>query len=79
MVQTGKMVYRINRAQGLPCLGKEDLADAMEGPQLIPSVGRLCILSMAPDLGRVASPAILRLALTLIDGLSPQDPGETHK
>ncbi len=43
MVQTGKMVYRINRAHGLPCLGKEDLADAMEGPQLIPSVGSLCV------------------------------------
>jgi hypothetical protein len=32
-VQTGKMVDRINRAHGLHWVGKEELADAMEGNQ----------------------------------------------
>jgi hypothetical protein len=32
-VQTGKIVYRINRAHGLHCVGKEEIADAVEGNQ----------------------------------------------
>jgi hypothetical protein len=33
-VQTGNIVYRINRAHGLQCIGKEEeIADAVEGNQ----------------------------------------------
>src|SRR5262245_44071542 len=32
-VQTGNIVYRINRAHGLHCVGKEEVADAVEGNQ----------------------------------------------
>jgi len=32
-VQTGNMVYRINRVHGLHCIGKEEIADAVEGNQ----------------------------------------------
>jgi hypothetical protein len=32
-VQTGKMIYSINRADGLHWVGKEELADAMKGNQ----------------------------------------------
>jgi len=32
-VQTGKIVYRINRAHGLHCIGQEEGADAVEGNQ----------------------------------------------
>ena len=32
-VQTGNIVYRINRAHGLHCGGKEESADASEGNQ----------------------------------------------
>jgi hypothetical protein len=33
MVQTGNIVYRINRAHGLHFVGKEEGADAVEGNQ----------------------------------------------
>jgi hypothetical protein len=32
-VQTGNIVYRINRAHGLQYIGKEEIADAVEGNQ----------------------------------------------
>jgi hypothetical protein len=32
-VQTGNIVYRINRAHGLHCVGQEEDADAVEGNQ----------------------------------------------
>jgi hypothetical protein len=32
-VQTGNIVYRMNRAHGLHCVGKEEDADAVEGNQ----------------------------------------------
>src|SRR5258707_15119563 len=32
-VQTGNIVYRINRAHGLHCVGQEEGADAVEGNQ----------------------------------------------
>jgi hypothetical protein len=32
-VQTGNIVYRMNRAHGLQCGGKEEGADAVEGNQ----------------------------------------------
>jgi hypothetical protein len=33
VVQTGNIVYRMNRAHGLHCIGKEEGADAVEGNQ----------------------------------------------
>jgi hypothetical protein len=33
LVQTGNIVYRINRAHGLQCVGMEEGADAVEGNQ----------------------------------------------
>jgi len=32
-VQTGNMIYRTNRAHGLQWIGKEEIADAVEGNQ----------------------------------------------
>ena len=32
-VQTGKIVYRINRAHGLHCIGQQEGTDAVEGNQ----------------------------------------------
>ena len=38
-VQTGNMVYEINRAHGLQWIGKEGFADAVEGNQCYGTTG----------------------------------------